>query len=90
MESTDKPVTVDVSRPSKGTSDRYRVGLCQRYQGWTTGGGPDGCYWTVVAKTGRWQDEQTYRWMVGATLRPATAEEAAPVHARRLAQQEVQ
>ena len=80
---------VAVNRPSKSPSDTYRLGLCQWYGSLSGGGGPDGHYWTVEEVLGKWRDEQTYRWMVSAKLRPATADEAALVHARRLAQQEV-
>ena len=77
--------TQGISRRSRGRDDGYTVGQvlhCPRIKG---GGGADGHYWTVVRQMRKWRDDDTDDWMVGATIRPATDAECAPLAARILA-----
>jgi hypothetical protein len=78
---------VMIARVANGRGDTYDVGQTVYVQNLTTGGGPDGRYWRV---THSWyaracEDAGHYDDQAMAYVVPATAEEAAPVAARRAA-----
>jgi hypothetical protein len=74
------PREQQIQRKADGRNDvRYSVGATIHAGKVTGGGGPDGCWWTVVAcqRPFRNEDLGYYDWTETATVRPATDEEVA-------------
>lgn len=76
---------IEVSRPSGGRDDCYEPGdlIHTRRPLAIRGGSQDGCYYVVVAHTGRWRDDDEDQWMIGGIVRPATEDECRESAARR-------
>lgn len=71
-----------VTRESRGRDDGMTAGETVHMQHVSRGGGPDGHYWTVVADSSRYRDDDSDEWMLATRVRPATDNEAAPLAAR--------